>query len=140
MLLSTQRGISGPDQPQMLCWESGPSVFWSPHCQAAVSSLFPSTQVFKEAFWMRLWGGTSPKRSVVFSNGLAVNKLWTGRLCKRKNPSSVKTTERYVDGSGKARFHGTSELKGTQSLGWFLTFWCWYHLAFTTLVGSETGD
>lgn len=75
-----------------------------------------TSQVFKMAMWMRLWGGSSPKRTLLVSNGKAIFKLWTGRLVRSQNPSSVKTTKRYRDRSGKVRFQGTSSLKSTQPL------------------------
>lgn len=63
---------------------------------------------------MRLWGGSSPKRAILVSNGKSVQFLGTGTLVKAKHPSSVQTTLRYVDSSGRVRFKGSGALKGTQ--------------------------
>lgn len=42
-------------------------------------------------------------------------KLMTGKLDKTA-PVELKTSEKYIDGSGKPRWKGTSSLKQTQQL------------------------
>jgi hypothetical protein len=66
--------------------------------------------------WMRLWGGSSPKRTLLVSNGKAVKLLCTGKLDHKLNPTEVQTTTKYRDGKGKLRYHGTKALKSTQPL------------------------
>ena len=83
---------------------------------------------------MRMWGGSSPKRTLLFSNGKSVFHLWTGRLVKSKYPTTVQTAKKYVDSSGCVRYQGTPALKGTQlpdkvEKGWKVLFvfggwWC----------------
>ena len=73
-------------------------------------------QVYRVAMWMRLWGASSPKRTILVSNGKAVKLLCTGKLDRKLNPTELQTTTKYRDGEGKLRYHGTKALKSTQSL------------------------
>lgn len=73
------------------------TIFTTPHYNLMGTAIPLTSQVFKMAMWMRLWGGSSPKRTLLVSNGKAIFKLWTGRLVRSQNPSSVKTTKRYSD-------------------------------------------
>ena len=81
---------------------------------------FPSSfcklacEVFKISLWMRLWGGTSPKRTVLVGNSALIRNLGTSKLIKKLHPSSVQTAITYVDAAGRKRFKGTKALKGTQ--------------------------
>lgn len=60
----------------------------------------------------------SPKRTKVWSASWAIALLDQGQL-KKKEKKKVKkpTTKKYVDSTGKERFHGTKALKDSQTLG-----------------------
>ena len=71
-------------------------------------------EVFKLAMWMRLWGGTSPKRTVLVGNSALIGNLSTAKLVKKLHPSTVQTAVTYVDSAGCQRYKGTPALKSTQ--------------------------
>ena len=65
---------------------------------------------------MRLWGGTSPKRTITWSNNWQVKVLATARLTKAAmSECTVQTTDRYIDKNNKSRFTGNVFLKKSQS-------------------------
>ena len=65
---------------------------------------------------MRLWGGTSPKRTITWSNSWEVRVLATERLTKAAmSECTVQTTDRYLDKNNKPRFTGNANLKRSQS-------------------------
>ena len=61
----------------------------------------------------------TPKRHYAYSNCTAIHKLNKGVLqgWKSKSKKKVTTAEKYVDGSGRQRYKGTSKLKDTETLG-----------------------
>lgn len=74
---------------------------------------------------MRAYGGTTAKRTCLWSNSHSISKFET-RAMKRKDleNADVKTTIRYKNKAGKTRFVGSSSLKSTQSYsqpGMFMT-------------------
>lgn len=74
---------------------------------------------------MRAYGGTTAKRTCLWSNSHSISKFETGTM-KRKDleNADVKTTIRYKNKAGKTRFVGSSSLKSTQSYsqpGMFMT-------------------
>ncbi len=75
-------------------------------------------QIYKAALWMLMFGGSSPKRTILMSNSAQVQQLSTGKLVRAKYASQpqVQTSVQYRDASGKKRYKGSSQLKGTQIL------------------------
>ena len=70
-------------------------------------------KVFKQRFWMRGWGGPSPKATTLWANTRGIRKFATHkRFCKGRSVGSL--TDAYVDGSGKRRFKGNARLKTSQ--------------------------
>lgn len=66
-------------------------------------------KVWKQLFWMKLYGAKTAKRSVLWSNSKNVGIFKTGVL--RRKGSGVRRTapalvKHYVDSSGKKRFSG----------------------------------
>lgn len=51
----------------------------------------------------------------MWSTSRRIAALDLGTLTKDERPSEVQTTKTWVDGSGKKKWQGTSDLKGTQS-------------------------
>lgn len=78
-----------------------------------------TSEVFESCWWMRHYGGESPKRHVMFSNSPWVVELSLGRLVgwKKENNEGKKPCRTYVDSKGVRRFVGTKHLKGTEPLG-----------------------
>ena len=79
------------------------------------------TQVFRCNFWMCFFDSKSPKRTSVWSNRSFIKKFWLGKLSKKirqdlklKYPDFY-TTVKYVDKKGKKRYHGSRQLKSTQT-------------------------
>ena len=60
-----------------------------------------------------MYGARSAKRQVAYSNAKGINKLDIGWK-KLANP--LRTTEKYVDRQGKAKYKGSSSLKSTENL------------------------
>ena len=67
---------------------------------------------------MRLFKSDSPKRHVAYSNSPWVERFNLGRLTGWKpNDNKKKNTAVYVDPiTGKRKWHGTKNLKGTEPL------------------------
>lgn len=86
-----------------------------PWSLSLLTSSFP-WKVFRCTFWMRLWGGSSPKRTLVVGNSKAIHRLETGKLVRSLFPSQVQTAITYLDGNGVKRYQGSRQLKGTQLL------------------------
>lgn len=73
--------------------------------------------VYRQAFWMGLLGGQTPKRLLAWSNDNLISALDLGKLCREKRESLTgkKTTRRYVDRNGRTRFVGNkAALKQSQ--------------------------
>lgn len=70
--------------------------------------------IFKQAFWMSCFGHSNPKRTVLWSNNLAVRVFTTPKIAtsKIKGPP---TAERYVSQkTGKSGYKGSKHLKATE--------------------------
>ena len=72
-------------------------------------------KVWTASFWRLHFGSGSPKRTRVWSNSWEIRRLDLGPVSKAMIAAcEIKTVKKYVDGSGKSRFSGSSSLKGTQ--------------------------
>lgn len=71
--------------------------------------------IYKQAFWMSCFGHPNPKRTVLWSNNLAVRVFTTPKVAvsKCKDPP---TAERYVSSTGKVGYKGSKHLKATELL------------------------
>lgn len=70
--------------------------------------------IFKQAFWMSCFGHSNPKRTVLWSNNVAVRVFTTPKIAtsKIKGPP---TAERYVSKrTGKCGYKGSKHLKSTE--------------------------
>ncbi|CAK9079922.1 unnamed protein product [Durusdinium trenchii] len=69
--------------------------------------LVRKTRVYRQSFWMRGWGATTPKRTTLWSNSTAVRFFSTSKkarsIGKGKGP---KLAEVYHDKSGRKRYKG----------------------------------
>ena len=73
-------------------------------------------QVYYQSFWMKWFRHPTPKRTTVYSSSPLIKELDMGPLTRNHLTPEVQTTDRYQNGSGKARFKGNKNLKGTQCL------------------------
>ena len=73
------------------------------------------TKFWRQAFWMKLWGHDTFKRTKVWSTSFPIYKLNLGKLDTTKHRNEVATTRKYMK-DGKKRFVGTRGLKSTQWL------------------------
>lgn len=96
--------------PQLRTW--GINDAWlAPGCL-----WFP--EVWRQPFWMKLYGHLTWKRTKIWSTAFSVFRLNLGRLDKRQHRCEVATARKYVSKvDGKVRFGGTKSLKATQCLG-----------------------
>ena len=67
---------------------------------------------------MKLWGHACLKRTLLWSTSDFISKLNLGKIQKIHHKSLVQTVKKYIDKSGKRRFHGTKALKATEFLSW----------------------
>ena len=88
---------------------------------SAVLSDFSTLQglqlkVYRVAWWMRHYGARSAKRHQGFTNNPSAAAYNKGRLLKhqRAEDPNFRPTRKYVDAKGRARWHGTKQLKETQ--------------------------
>ena len=74
--------------------------------------------MYKTDFWMKHFHHSTAKRTRVWSTSWMITALNRGRLSRKshKNKNKLRTSRRYVDGSGVNRFTATRHLKGTQIL------------------------
>lgn len=74
-------------------------------------------EVFKSCFWMRLYRAPSPKRHICYSNSAWVERFNIGRLkgWKKSMNQDQRNTVEYRDANGKKRFHGSRNLRKTES-------------------------
>ena len=73
-------------------------------------------KAYKTAFFMRQHGAPTPKRTLIISNQAKVGMLHKGRFNLKASGHTVRTTDRYEDGSGAFRFKGNRALKQSQNL------------------------
>lgn len=81
-----------------------------------------SLKMFLATLWMQIYGGTSPKRTLLVSNSPKIEALRTGKLIRSKYKSKVSTATKYRDSQGVLRYKGTKELKSTQPLDYSMVF------------------
>ena len=84
----------------------------------------PLLQVFRAAFWMAFYNSPSPKRTVCWSTRKEIRLFWLGKLTKKvreelkKKHPGFRTTIKYIDSSGRKRYHGSKSLKSTGTFFW----------------------
>ena len=52
-----------------------------------INAQSPSPKVYRQAFWMGLLGGKTPKRLLAWSNDNLISALDLGKLCREKRES-----------------------------------------------------
>ena len=79
----------------------------------------PTSEVHSATFWMLLHGSPTSKRTIIYSNMTTISLLDLGKLDRRTKEARTEKAlvRKYVDGHGRARFHGTAELSKSQILG-----------------------
>ena len=106
-----------------------------------VYSSMLTAQVHKTTFYLLHYGGPTPKPLFAFSNSRHVEKLNKGQLKgwvnqKKALKDSGKSKDlviKYIDGNGKRRYKGSSELRSSECGSYFLEalalctylFHCW---------------
>lgn len=88
---------------------------------ASIEAFDPPSQVFRINIWMWNFGAKTPKRTSLWSSSSAIQGFWPHKkLNKReyqgKRDKTFQPTKRYVDGRGKPRWQGTSDLTKTGRL------------------------
>ena len=73
-------------------------------------------QVFRVDFWMQLFKSETPKPTTLISSSPSIKSLLASGAVKRISSEKVTTCRKYVDSQGKSRYHGTKQLKQTQTL------------------------
>ena len=72
--------------------------------------------IFQQAFWMSCWGHPNPKRTVLWSNNVAVRVFTTPKVAFAKCHGPP-TVDRYVSQkTGKKGYTGSKHLKATEYL------------------------
>ena len=62
-----------------------------------INAQSPSPKVYRQAFWMGLLGGQTPKRLLAWSNDNLISALDLGKLCREKRESLTgKKTTRFL--------------------------------------------
>lgn len=72
-------------------------------------------KIWRMSFWMRLWGGESPKRTITWSNNKQIKVLATRKLAESDRKGCTVTTDRYIDKNNKVRYKGNGFLKKSQT-------------------------
>ena len=73
-------------------------------------------QVFRLAFWLKRWGHSCPKRTVIWSTSPTIQAFFSGRMRKMALTSTVRTSIKYKNRDGRSCWKGSPELKSTQLL------------------------
>ena len=95
-----------------------PSLVVSTLVMSQKNSLLLPAKVYRVGLWMRLYGHSSDKRTLLWSSSYDVWRLNKGRMHRRKNAARSQTTKRYVSREGQRRFTANKdELKNSQNLG-----------------------
>lgn len=84
----------------------------------SISILVAHWDFYRQALWMKHWGHSCLKRTLLWSTSDFISKLNLGKIQKTHHKLLVKTVKQYIDKSGKRRFHGTKALKATEFLTW----------------------
>lgn len=78
-------------------------------------------EVYEACWWMGHYGALTMKRHVGWSNAATIGALNLGVMAqefrKKHFNHQAKSARVYKTRSGKAKYHGTRFLKGTQTLG-----------------------
>ena len=74
-------------------------------------------KVWRQALWLKLFGHTNLKRTLLWSTVRGVPKFSLGNNKKKVHKSERPTTRQYVDKRGKKRYQGSEHLRATQILG-----------------------
>lgn len=75
-----------------------------------------SSKVTRIAWWMALYGGSTPKHHYGWSNHQNILKVDKGKLVGWKS-KGVRTVEQYRDKTGKRCWKGTPQLKKSEPHG-----------------------
>ena len=70
--------------------------------------------MYRTAFWMHHYGHPNDKRTRLWAPSYNVCRFNQGSLTKAEKSAKEKappTAVKYIDGSGRVRYQGTSELK-----------------------------
>ena len=62
------------------------------------------------------YNSATPKRHYAYSNSKVIKRIDKGALQGWRGKTKVVTAEHYVDKSGRKRYKGTSNLRGTETL------------------------
>ena len=85
-----------------------------------MDSLFCVNRALAEAFcvsfWMRKFGHSSMKRSLVLGNTRHICRLDRGKLTRRERETASKAAKITVDRNGRRGFQGTRKTKESQKL------------------------
>lgn len=82
-----------------------------------------AAEVYEVSWWMRHYGGASPKRHIMFGSSPWISQLSVGKLSgwKKEMSEGTKPCRTYVSKKdGRKRFCGARFLKGAEKLGSFL--------------------
>ena len=85
--------------------------------QLALQGPHQSCQVWKVSFWMKLFGGRSPKRTVLYANSRGIRKFLRRGLLKHEvsAPSNAKLVKKTISKAGRKQFTGDKALKSSQT-------------------------
>ena len=73
-------------------------------------------KVYRQAFWMKLYGSPTLKRSLVWSTSSTIHKLHLGPINKKVHKCLHSTAVKYKNKAGKWCWKGSETLKSTQRL------------------------
>ena len=100
-------------------WFSFPILFGIPRLEQSIAMLEQTQktiEVYRTTFWMAHFKHATSKRSTLWSTCWPICHFNRGKLNRKSFKKEYETAVRYVDGSGKQRWKGSSKLKGTQTL------------------------
>ncbi len=80
----------------------------------------------------------TPKRHWGAGNTPIIRKLDKGVLQGWKKSSKTTPVVKYVDGKGKQRYKGTSDLRKTENLDWI--YFQWFHYVFELNIQEDPLD
>ncbi|CAE7299373.1 unnamed protein product, partial [Symbiodinium pilosum] len=86
--------------------------------------LAKSLYVRKVQFWMKKWGSSTPKRTVVYSNDASIVRFQTSKLTKEQRKGCRQLVKRSIGKDGKPKFSGNKFLKRSEQypLGFALRY------------------
>lgn len=91
---------------------------WLWFCILLFNFALAAGQVYRQSFWMKIYGSLTAKRTKVWSNSPAVRGLRTGKLKTRNGPSRApKLVNKTISKNGKRGYTGSKKaLKASQTL------------------------